>query len=72
MRGVVPFMARYLGAHRDMPELMRYYWDTIEACIEPQAILAAIREAGFAEVTRHVELGIFSEYRARKPLDASL
>jgi demethylmenaquinone methyltransferase / 2-methoxy-6-polyprenyl-1,4-benzoquinol methylase len=67
MRRVVPFMARYLGAHRDMPELMRYYWDTIEACIEPRAILAAIREAGFAEVTRHVELGIFSEYCARKP-----
>jgi len=68
MRGVVPFMARYLAAHRDSPQLMRYYWDTIEACVAPRVILAAIREAGFIEVARHVELGIFSEYRARKPL----
>jgi demethylmenaquinone methyltransferase/2-methoxy-6-polyprenyl-1,4-benzoquinol methylase len=69
MRGVVPFMARYLAAHRDSPQLMRYYWDTIEACVEPCVILAAIREAGFVEVARNVELGIFSEYRARKPLE---
>lgn len=67
MRGVVPFMARYLAENRDSPKLMRYYWDTIEACAAPQAIMAAIREAGFVDVYRHVELGIFSEYCARKP-----
>ncbi len=47
---------------------MRYYWDTIDACAAPGEILAAIRDAGFVEVSRHVELGIFSEYCARKPL----
>jgi demethylmenaquinone methyltransferase/2-methoxy-6-polyprenyl-1,4-benzoquinol methylase len=47
---------------------MRYYWDTIEACAAPGAILAAMREAGFADAYRHVELGIFSEFCARKPL----
>jgi demethylmenaquinone methyltransferase/2-methoxy-6-polyprenyl-1,4-benzoquinol methylase len=62
-------MARYLAAHRDSPQLMRYYWDTIEACIEPRAIIAAIREAGFVDVARNVELGIFSEYCGRKPLE---
>ena len=67
MRGIVPLMARYLADNRDAPELMRYYWDTIEACVAPRAIMAAIAEAGFIEVHRHVELGIFSEYRARKP-----
>jgi demethylmenaquinone methyltransferase/2-methoxy-6-polyprenyl-1,4-benzoquinol methylase len=59
-------MARLLGTHRDMPELMRYYWDTIEACAKPRAIEASLRAAGFVEVSRYVELGIFSEYRARK------
>ena len=67
MRGVVPLLARAIARHRDMPELMRYYWDTIEACVLPEAVVRGLREAGFIEVSRHVELGIFSEYRARKP-----
>jgi demethylmenaquinone methyltransferase/2-methoxy-6-polyprenyl-1,4-benzoquinol methylase len=46
---------------------MRYYWDTIEACVPPARILATMREAGFVEVHRHVDLGIFSEYCGRRP-----
>ncbi len=68
MRVMVPLAARLVARHRDTPELMRYYWDTIEACAAPEKILEALREAGFAEVDRHVELGIFSEYRGVKPL----
>jgi demethylmenaquinone methyltransferase / 2-methoxy-6-polyprenyl-1,4-benzoquinol methylase len=68
VRGIVPWMARCMRTHRDVPELMRYYWDTIQACAPPHLILAALREAGFVDVRRHLELGIFSEYRARKPL----
>jgi demethylmenaquinone methyltransferase/2-methoxy-6-polyprenyl-1,4-benzoquinol methylase len=67
MRGIVPFMARHLAADPESPRLMRYYWDTIEACTSPQSILQAIRDAGFVDVERYLELGIFSEYRARKP-----
>ena len=67
MRGIVPLMARCMAAHREVPQLMRYYWDTIEACVPPGLILDAMREAGFVEVHRHVDLGIFSEYCGRKP-----
>jgi demethylmenaquinone methyltransferase / 2-methoxy-6-polyprenyl-1,4-benzoquinol methylase len=67
MRGVVPVMARLMAAHRDVPRLMRYYWDTIEACASPDIIMARLGEAGFKDVNRHVEIGIFSEYRAVKP-----
>lgn len=67
MRGVVPAVARLVARHSEMPELMRYYWDTIEACIPPQMVIEGIRAAGFIEVARHIELGIFSEYHARKP-----
>ncbi|HEX4025532.1 MAG TPA: class I SAM-dependent methyltransferase [Steroidobacteraceae bacterium] len=67
MRALVPLAARLLARHRDTPRLMRYYWDTIEACAPPPAIMAAISAAGFVEVRRHIELGIFSEYRATKP-----
>jgi len=67
MRGVVPFLAGILGDNADSPTLMRYYWDTIDACVAPGEILGAIREAGFIEEYRFVELGVFSEYCARKP-----
>ena len=71
MRGIVPLLAGILGENADSPELMRYYWDTIDACAAPGEILEAIREAGFVEDRRCVELGIFSEYCARKPLKCS-
>ncbi|HTD75473.1 MAG TPA: class I SAM-dependent methyltransferase [Steroidobacteraceae bacterium] len=68
MRGVVPFLAGILGENSDSPKLMRYYWDTIDACVAPHEILGAIRDAGFVDDYRRVEMGIFSEYCARKPL----
>ena len=68
IRGVVPFLAGILGREpRDSPKLMRYYWDTIDACVAPGEILQAIREAGFIDAYRNVELGFCSEYCARKP-----
>jgi demethylmenaquinone methyltransferase/2-methoxy-6-polyprenyl-1,4-benzoquinol methylase len=66
MRTLVPLAARVLARERDTPLLMRYYWDTIEACVAPSLIIAALDAAGFVEVTRRVELGIFSEYCARR------
>jgi len=67
MRGMVPLLARMVAGQRDTAELWRYYWDTIEACIPPAAVIAALQAAGFVDVQRHVELGVFSEYTARKP-----
>jgi demethylmenaquinone methyltransferase / 2-methoxy-6-polyprenyl-1,4-benzoquinol methylase len=67
MRTLVPWAARVLAREPDTPLLMRYYWDTIEACIAPPRIVAALDAAGFAEVTRRVELGIFSQYCASRP-----
>ena len=67
MRGVVPTIARLVARRPQTAELWRYYWDTIEACAPPAAVLRTLADAGFASVERHVELGIFSEYRASKP-----
>lgn len=62
LRRVVPLLARRHGA---VPgELMAYYWDTIEQCVEPAAILGALRSTGFVRADRRVELGVFSEYAA--------
>ena len=53
------------GATR--PELWRYYWDTIEACIAPEQVMQALAAAGFRDVRRHASLGVFSAYTAIKP-----
>jgi demethylmenaquinone methyltransferase/2-methoxy-6-polyprenyl-1,4-benzoquinol methylase len=67
MRVVVPTIARLVARRSQTAHLWRYYWDTIEVCIPPETVMAALREAGFGDVQRHVELGIFSEYTAVKP-----
>ena len=67
MRAVVPAIARVVARRNKTSELWRYYWDTIEACVPPDAVLEALRAAGFRRVRRYVELGIFSEYTAFKP-----
>jgi demethylmenaquinone methyltransferase / 2-methoxy-6-polyprenyl-1,4-benzoquinol methylase len=66
MRAAVPMIARVVGTQGHTSELWRYYWDTIEACIAPPQVMAALESAGFEQVQRHVELGIFSEFTARK------
>ena len=66
MRTVVPALTRIVARHADTPMLMRYYWDTIEACVPPAELVAALQAAGFRDVKRHVELSIFSEYQAIK------
>jgi len=64
---LVPALARLTSRKDDNPVLWNYYWDTIEGCASAESVLHTIRDAGFAETHRHVELKIFSEYRARKP-----
>lgn len=66
MRGVVPALAHVAARNSETPKLWRYYWDTIESCVPPAGVLATLRDVGFAHVERVVDLGIFSEYRARK------
>lgn len=65
LKGVVPRIAA-LVARADSSMLMRYYWDTIAACVPPQTILHELHAAGFVAVERAVELATFSAYRARK------
>jgi len=68
LRGVVPCLARMTSrlARERQRELWSYYWDTIDACLPPEALTGALAAAGFGDVKRHVELGLFSEYTGRK------
>jgi demethylmenaquinone methyltransferase/2-methoxy-6-polyprenyl-1,4-benzoquinol methylase len=66
LKGVIPTMTRLLTRNREAQTLMAYHWDTIEQCVSPETIMEALRYVGFEQVKRHVTLGIFSEYTARK------
>ncbi len=64
MRGVVPLLARFVSRRKSTPMLWRYYWDTIEACAAPEAVLRTLGGVGLKDPRREVALGIFSEYTA--------
>jgi demethylmenaquinone methyltransferase/2-methoxy-6-polyprenyl-1,4-benzoquinol methylase len=63
---IVPLISWVVTGNRKASRLMRYYWDTIDACVHPEAIIAQLQQCGFIDVHRHVELGIFSEYTATR------
>jgi len=67
LKYVVPTITRVFRRSSEAQRLMRYYWDTIEACVPPADILSALAAAGFTDVKRHVLNGQFSEYSAIKP-----
>lgn len=70
LRGIVPGLAKLTSTSTRTPQMWTYYWDTIDACVPAGDVMQGLRDAGFATVDRHVELKIFSEYRARAPLPA--
>ena len=59
---LVPLIARLGTGSQDAAALMKYFWETIAACVPPEVILSALARSGFREVERRVFLGIFSEY----------
>lgn len=63
---ILPLIMKLSTRNRYAPVLMRYYWDTIAACVPPEAILDSLRSSGFVSVDRFVLGGVFSEYVARK------
>ena len=71
MGALVPALMTAVTFRANVGRLMRYYWATTRDCVRPDAILSALRGAGFDDVTRTVSLSIFSEYSARL-LPASL
>lgn len=67
LKGIIPNLARIFRRSADTKVLMRYYWDTIEQCVPPETIVAALKQTGLEGVKRDVVLGIFSEYSGIKP-----
>jgi demethylmenaquinone methyltransferase/2-methoxy-6-polyprenyl-1,4-benzoquinol methylase len=66
---VVPLMARLGPGGSDARTLMEYFWDTVDNCVPPPTILAALAGSGFTSPHRGVMHQVFSEYVATKPRD---
>ena len=61
---VYPFLTQLFTRSRAARDMMAYYWETMDACVPPETVQAALRAAGFAQVGRVKLLGLFSEYVA--------
>ena len=59
---ITPALVRMRTRSARATKLFHYYWETTRDCVRPQVILDTMRAAGFEDVKRKIELGIFSEY----------
>ncbi len=64
---VVPLLARFGPGGSDARTLMEYFWDTVDNCVPPATILAALAGSGFTSARQNIEHRVFSEYVATKP-----
>jgi demethylmenaquinone methyltransferase/2-methoxy-6-polyprenyl-1,4-benzoquinol methylase len=63
---IYPALTRLFTRSQEASDMMHYYWETMDACVPPAAVLDALRAAGLAGVKRNTSLGLFSEYTAVK------
>ena len=63
---IYPALTQLFTRSRDAKDMMAYYWETMDQCVPPEQVLAAMRTAGFTEVKRVSVGGMFSEYSAVK------
>ena len=61
---IYPFLTRLFTRSDDARNMMRYYWETMDACVPPALVLQALTAAGLTAVQRKVNGGLFSEYTA--------
>lgn len=63
---IYPALTQLFTRSRDARDMMKYYWETMDACVPPEVVLQALRAAGFKAVHRVPMLGLFSEFSAVK------
>lgn len=62
-----PLFTRMLTRSKEAEKMMVYFWETMDACVPPEAVLSSLSAAGFKDVKRFPLAGFFSEYVAVKP-----
>jgi demethylmenaquinone methyltransferase/2-methoxy-6-polyprenyl-1,4-benzoquinol methylase len=63
---IIPWLSRWTTGADNTGTLMRYYWDTIEHCVPPEAIMEALGQAGLVGAQCELEHGIFRAYTVKK------
>lgn len=63
---IYPSLTRLFTRSNEARDMMHYYWETMDACVPPATVLAAMQAAGLTAVKRDAVLGLFSEYTALK------
>jgi demethylmenaquinone methyltransferase/2-methoxy-6-polyprenyl-1,4-benzoquinol methylase len=63
---VLPVLSRIIRTRPETRRLWTYYWETIDQCVPPETVIAALGAAGFRSETRILSLGLFSEFSAVK------
>jgi demethylmenaquinone methyltransferase / 2-methoxy-6-polyprenyl-1,4-benzoquinol methylase len=65
-KNIYPAFTRLFTRSPEAAKMMLYFWETMDACVPPEEVLAALRSAGFSTVKRQPLAGLFSEYIAVK------
>lgn len=66
MTRAVPAVATLWRRREHARALMQFFWDTIEVCVPPERVLAALGTAGLDSPRRSVSLGMFSDYTGQR------
>lgn len=61
---IYPFLTQLFTRSRDARDMMRYYWETMDACVPPDTVVEALRTAGLVDARCNRLMGLFSEYTA--------
>lgn len=64
--GIVPLISRWVAGRSVGQTLTRYYWETIEHCVPPETILAAMRDGDFVNTRCTTNFDICRSYIGRK------
>ena len=63
---IYPSLTRLFTSSKSAQDMMRYYWETMDACVPPAEVLRALQASGLTQVKRTIVIGLFSEYSAVK------
>ncbi len=66
VKHIVPNLAMLCARRQTARWLYQYCWESHEQCVRPEVITKTLREVGFHQPKRNVQIGIFSEYTAQK------
>jgi demethylmenaquinone methyltransferase / 2-methoxy-6-polyprenyl-1,4-benzoquinol methylase len=66
MNNALPIIARFRTNSKELRELLKYYWATIEQCVPPEQIVEGLRQAGFRKVERRRFGPMLNDYFAEK------